>query len=52
MKKVLMFAGDFAEDYEVMVPYQALEMVGVHVDVVCPGMKAGDLIKTAAHDCV
>ena len=52
MKKVLMFAGDFAEDYEVMVPYQALEMVGVHVDVVCPGMKAGDKIKTAIHDFV
>ena len=52
MKKVLMFAGDFAEDYEVMVPYQALEMVGVHVDVVCPGMKAGDKIKTAIYDFV
>ena len=36
MKKVLMIAGDFTEDYEVMVPYQALLMAGVAVDVVCP----------------
>lgn len=50
MKRVLMLAGDFTEDYETMVPYQALEMVGVKVDVVCPGKKAGDLIKTAIHD--
>ncbi len=50
MKKVLMLAGDFVEDYEVMVPYQALEMVGIQVDVVCPGKKAGDKIKTAIHD--
>jgi len=49
-KKVLMLAGDFAEDYETMVPFQALEMVGIHVDVVCPGKKAGDKIKTAIHD--
>ena len=47
MKKILMLAGDFVEDYEVMVPYQALEMVGFQVDVVCPGKKAGDKIKTA-----
>ena len=50
MTKVLMLAGDFVEDYEVMVPYQALEMVGIQVDVVCPGKKAGDKIKTAIHD--
>jgi len=50
MKKVLMFAGDFTEDYELMVPYQALEMVDIHVDVVCPGKVAGDKIKTAIHD--
>ena len=50
MKKILMLAGDFVEDYEVMVPYQALEMVGFQVDVVCPGKKAGDKIKTAIHD--
>lgn len=45
-----MLAGDFVEDYELMVPYQALESVGFHVDVVCPDKKAGDLIATAIHD--
>jgi protease I len=49
-KKVLMFAGDFVEDYEVMVPFQALESLGVVVDVVCPGKKKGDAIATAIHD--
>jgi protease I len=50
MKKILMLVGDFAEDYEVMVPFQALLMVGHHVDAVCPGKKAGDRVKTAVHD--
>lgn len=50
MKKVLMIAGDFTEDYEVMVPYQALLMAGVCVDAVCPGKEKGDTIKTAIHD--
>lgn len=49
-KRVLMLAGDFVEDYEVMVPYQALLSVGVHVDVVCPDKEAGDTIPTAIHD--
>lgn len=49
-KKILMLAGDFVEDYELMVPYQALESVGFHVDVVCPGKKEGDTIATAIHD--
>jgi len=49
-KKILMFAGDFVEDYEIMVPYQMLSMVGHSVDVVCPGKKPGDFIKTAIHD--
>ena len=49
-KSVLMIAGDFAEDYEVMVPYQALEIAGVDVDVVCPQKAAGDHIQTAVHD--
>lgn len=49
-KKVLMLAGDFVEDYEVMVPYQALESLGVTVDVICPGKKKGDAIATAIHD--
>ncbi|MGC2163785.1 MAG: DJ-1/PfpI family protein [Silvibacterium sp.] len=49
-KKVLFLVGDFAEDYEVMVPFQALLAVGHRVDAVCPGKKAGETIKTAIHD--
>lgn len=50
MKRVLMIAGDFSEDYEVMVPFQALSMLDLVVDVVCPQKRAGDTIKTAVHD--
>lgn len=50
MKRVLMLAGDYTEDYEIMVPYQALEMAGVRVDTVCPGKRAGETIQTAIHD--
>src|SRR5215212_6016102 len=49
-KKILLLAGDFVEDYEVMVPFQALLMVGHTVHAVCPGKRAGDKIKTAIHD--
>jgi protease I len=49
-KKILFLTGDFAEDYETMVPFQALQMVGHIVHAVCPGKKAGDKIKTAIHD--
>jgi protease I len=49
-KKILFLVGDFAEDYEVMVPFQALTMVGHIVHAVCPGKKAGQTIKTAIHD--
>ena len=49
-KKILLLTGDFAEDYETMVPFQALQMVGHTVHAVCPGKKAGDKIKTAIHD--
>src|SRR5438270_5805002 len=49
-KKILFLVGDFAEDYEVMVPFQALTMVGHLVHAVCPGKKAGEQIKTAIHD--
>lgn len=49
-KKILMLVGDFVEDYEVMVPFQMLLMVGHHVDAVCPDKKAGDTIATAIHD--
>ena len=50
MKKILLIAGDFSEDYEVMVPWQALSMLGFRVDVVCPGKRCGEYIKTAIHD--
>ena len=48
--KLLMLAGDFVEDYEIMVPFQALQMVGHKVDAVCPGKKKGDQVRTAIHD--
>ena len=49
-KKILMIVGDFVEDYEVMVPFQMLLIVGHRVDAVCPGKKAGDTVATAIHD--
>ncbi|MBD2612149.1 MAG: DJ-1/PfpI family protein [Nostoc sp. ZfuVER08] len=49
-KKLLMLVGDYVEDYEVMVPFQALQMVGHTIDAVCPNKKAGDKIRTAVHD--
>ena len=49
-KKILMLVGDFVEDYEVMVPFQALQVVGHTVHAVCPGKKAGDKVRTAVHD--
>jgi protease I len=49
-KRVLLLVGDFVEDYEVMVPFQALQILGYSVDVVCPGKKAGDFVRTAVHD--
>jgi protease I len=49
-KKILFLVGDFAEDYEVMVPFQALTALGHVVHAVCPGKKAGEKIKTAIHD--
>src|SRR6266850_2076205 len=50
VKKILMLVGDYVEDYEVMVPFQALLMIGHVVNVVCPGKKAGDKVRTAIHD--
>lgn len=49
-KKILMLVGDFSEDYEVMVPFQALQMVGHTVHAVCPEKKSGEKIRTAIHD--
>jgi protease I len=49
-KQLLMLVGDFVEDYEVMVPFQALQAVGHEVYAVCPGKKKGDSVATAVHD--
>lgn len=49
-KKILMLCGDFGEDYETMVPFQALTMVGHTVHAVCPGKRAGDKVRTSIHD--
>ena len=49
-KRILILAGDYVEDYEVMVPFQALQMVGHQVEAVCPGKKAGESVRTAIHD--
>ena len=49
-KRILMLVGDYVEDYEVMVPFQALLMVGHTVHAVCPGKKSGEPVRTAIHD--
>ena len=49
-KKILMLVGDYGEDYEIMVPFQALQMVGHEVDAVCPDRDAGETLPTAIHD--
>ena len=48
--KILMLVGDFVEDYEVMVPFQALQVLGYTVHAVCPDKKQGDKVRTAIHD--
>ena len=49
MKKVLFLTGDFTEDYETMVPFQMLEMVGYEVHTVCPDKKKGDIITSSSY---
>ncbi|MFD1164988.1 DJ-1/PfpI family protein [Sphingobacterium daejeonense] len=49
-KKVLLLVGDYVEDYEAMVPFQAMESVGIQVDTVAPDRKKGDVVPTAVHD--
>jgi deglycase len=49
-KKILILVGDYVEDYEIMVPFQALRMVGHLVHSVCPGKKATEFVRTAIHD--
>jgi len=50
MSEILLLAGDFVEDYEIMVPFQTLQTVGHDVDAVCPEKEAGETVKTAVHD--
>lgn len=49
-KKVLLLVGDYVEDYEAMVPFQAMESIGIEVDAVAPDRKKGDVVPTAVHD--
>jgi protease I len=49
-KRILMLVGDYVEDYEAMVPFQCLRMVGHQVDAACPKKKAGETVRTAIHD--
>ena len=49
-KSILMLIGDYVEDYEVMVPFEALQMVGHTVHAVCPGKKSGEFVATCIHD--
>jgi len=49
-KSILMLIGDYVEDYEVMVPFEALQMVGHTVHAVCPGKKSGEFVPTCIHD--
>jgi len=49
-KKILVLAGDYVEDYEIIVPFHALQMVGHTVHVVCPGKKTGEFVPTSIHD--
>jgi protease I len=49
-KRILLLAGDYVEDYEIMVPFQMLLMLGHEVHAACPGKKAGDTVATAIHD--
>jgi protease I len=49
-KRILMLVGDFVEDYEAMVPFQALQVLGHTVHAVCPGKRGGETVRTAIHD--
>src|SRR3712207_7609201 len=49
-KNILMLVGDYVEDYEVMVPFQALQAVGHTVHTICPGKTSGQHVRTTIHD--
>jgi protease I len=48
--KILMLVGDYVEDYEVMVPFQTLQVLGHTVHAICPDKKSGQSVRTAIHD--
>jgi protease I len=48
--RILMLVGDYVEDYEVMVPFHTLQVLGHKVDAVCPNKKAGEFVRTSIHD--
>ncbi len=50
IKKVLLIVGDYVEDYEAMVPFQAMGSIGIEVDAIAPDRKKGDVVPTAVHD--
>jgi protease I len=45
-KHIPMPAGDCVEDYKVMVPFKALQMVRHTAHAVCPGRKTGEFVRT------
>ena len=49
-QRIVVLAGDYVEDYEIMVPFQALQMLGHTVHAICPGKRAGEQVRTAVHD--
>ena len=49
-KRILFLVGDYVEDYEVMVPFQALQAFGCECHAVCPDKAEGDTVRTAVHD--
>src|SRR4051812_18907026 len=49
-KKILVLVGDYVEDYEIMVPFQTLSMIGHTVHAVCPDKRSGESVRTAVHD--
>ncbi|MCA5005499.1 DJ-1/PfpI family protein [Sphingobacterium bovistauri] len=49
-KKILLLVGDYVEDYEAMVPFQAMGAIGIEVDAIAPDRKKGDVVPTAVHD--
>ncbi|XP_021898028.1 DJ-1 protein homolog E-like [Carica papaya] len=49
-RSALILCGDYMEDFEVAVPFYALQAFGVRVDCVSPNKKSGDKCITAVHE--